>query len=444
MDFPAAEDRAAACTALADTVHAQAQVRDYLVIDTPGHDSYLTRLAHTMADSLITPLNDSFVDLDVLATVDPTTLAVTGTSHYSQMVEDARSQRQLLDNVVFDWIVLRNRLSNLGSRNKRLVGEGLQDLAQRLNFRVVDGLAEEAIFREFYPRGLTALDDLNEKTLGTRPTLSHATARLEIDNLLAALRLSAGREQGTPRPGTATRPRRSASGSGVGQGRRRLCPKPARERGRRRGAGNWARDERRTPAGAMPAKVSDSDARDGHRRIGERRRGGEPVGRRDVEAHGVGDRARRAARRSRRSSAAGRRSRRTRRTIGRRRCAPWSRSARAAVRTSGARPRRRRWRRRSARRRRRRRRASGSSPRSAKARLTAGLKCAPDTGPNIRIRTTRMAPVGSVLHSSASATLPPASRCAMMPEPTTVASRNAVPSASATARRASDGISVGS
>jgi chromosome partitioning protein len=190
MDFPAAEDRAAACTALADTVHAQAQVRDYLVIDTPGHDSYLTRLAHTMADSLITPLNDSFVDLDVLATVDPTTLAVTGTSHYSQMVEDARSQRQLLDNVVFDWIVLRNRLSNLGSRNKRLVGEGLQDLAQRLNFRVVDGLAERVIFREFYPRGLTALDDLNEKTLGTRPTLSHATARLEIDNLLAALRLS--------------------------------------------------------------------------------------------------------------------------------------------------------------------------------------------------------------------------------------------------------------
>jgi chromosome partitioning protein len=189
MDFPAAEDRAAACTALADTVHAQAQVRDYLVIDTPGHDSYLTRLAHTMADSLITPLNDSFVDLDVLATVDPATLAVTGTSHYSQMVEDTRSQRQLLDNVVFDWIVLRNRLSNLGSRNKRLVGDALQDLGQRLNFRAIDGLAERVIFREFFPRGLTALDDLNETTLGTRPTLSHATARLEIDNLLAALRL---------------------------------------------------------------------------------------------------------------------------------------------------------------------------------------------------------------------------------------------------------------
>jgi chromosome partitioning protein len=188
-DFPAVEDRAIGYKNLADTVHLQASRYDFIVMDTPGHDSYLTRLAHSMADTLITPLNDSFVDFDVLATVDPTTFAVAGTSHYAQMVEDMRSQRQLLDGVRFDWIVLRNRLSNLGSRNKRLVGEGLQQLSQRLNFRCVEGLAERVIFREFYPRGVTALDDLDESTLGTRPTLSHATARLEIDNLLAALQL---------------------------------------------------------------------------------------------------------------------------------------------------------------------------------------------------------------------------------------------------------------
>jgi len=188
-DFPATEDRAAECKALADTVHLQANSCDFIIIDTPGHDSYLTRLAHSMADTLITPLNDSFVDFDVLASVDPATFAVTGTSHYAQMVEDARSQRQLLDSITFDWIVLRNRLSNLGSRNKRLLGEGLQQLSQRLNFRVIEGLAERVIFREFYPRGLTALDDLDESTLGTRPTLSHATARLEIDNLIGELQL---------------------------------------------------------------------------------------------------------------------------------------------------------------------------------------------------------------------------------------------------------------
>ena len=56
---------------------------DFVVIDTPGHDSPLMRLAHSMADILVTPLNDSFVDLDVLGSLDPDTLEVTGTSHYA-------------------------------------------------------------------------------------------------------------------------------------------------------------------------------------------------------------------------------------------------------------------------------------------------------------------------------------------------------------------------
>jgi chromosome partitioning protein len=176
--------------ALTDAVDALEQSHSFIVIDTPGHDSHLMRRAHAMADTLITPLNDSFVDLDVLGTVDPETLGVTGTSHYAEMVDEARRQRQLLDHVTTDWIVLRNRLSTLGSRNKRLVGEGLQELSQRLNFRCIEGLAERVIFREFYPRGLTAVDDLDEITLGTRPTMSHVTARLEIENLLGAMGLA--------------------------------------------------------------------------------------------------------------------------------------------------------------------------------------------------------------------------------------------------------------
>jgi len=190
VDYPTEEDEAAACKVLSETVDALAQSHSFIVIDTPGHDSDLMRRAHAMADTLITPLNDSFVDLDVLGTVDPETLGITGTSHYAQMVEDARSQRQLLDGMTPDWIVLRNRLSTLGSRNKRLVGEGLQELSQRLNFRCIEGLAERVIFREFYPRGLTAVDDLDEITLGTRPTMSHVTARLEIENLLSAIGLA--------------------------------------------------------------------------------------------------------------------------------------------------------------------------------------------------------------------------------------------------------------
>ena len=77
--------------------------------------------------------------------------------------------------------------ATFSSRNKRYVGDALQDLSQRLGFRCIEGLAERVIFREFYPRGLTAVDDLDELTLGTRPTMSHVTAQLEVQGLLASL-----------------------------------------------------------------------------------------------------------------------------------------------------------------------------------------------------------------------------------------------------------------
>src|SRR5215475_6024701 len=108
----------------AEAVTAVERSHDFVIVDTPGTDSYLTRLAHSMADTLITPLNDSFVDLDVLGTVDATTFAVTGESHYAAVVRDARRHRRLFDGTRIDWVVGRNRPSALGSRNKRLVGEG--------------------------------------------------------------------------------------------------------------------------------------------------------------------------------------------------------------------------------------------------------------------------------------------------------------------------------
>ncbi len=162
---------------------------DFVVIDTPGSDSYMMRLAHSMADTLITPLNDSFVDFDVLGLVDPANFATIGVSHYAEMVREARRQRRLVDGGMTDWIIVRNRLSTLGSRNKRLVGEGVVQLAKQLGFRTADGFAERVVYREFFPRGLTALDDLNEDTLGVRPTVSHVTARDEVKALIDSLRL---------------------------------------------------------------------------------------------------------------------------------------------------------------------------------------------------------------------------------------------------------------
>jgi len=183
------ENEAAEFGEFASAIDAIEHTHDFIVIDTPGHDSYLMRLAHSMADTLITPLNDSFVDFDVLATVDPVTFTVTSTSHFSDMVREARRQRRVVDHATIDWVVVRNRLSMLGSRNKRLVGEGLHDLSLQLGFRAIDGFAERVIFREFYLRGLTALDSLDEETLGTRPNLSHVTARQAVDALVRSLKL---------------------------------------------------------------------------------------------------------------------------------------------------------------------------------------------------------------------------------------------------------------
>ena len=175
--------------AFAEAVSAVEQTHDFVVIDTPGSDSYLMRLAHSMADTLITPLNDSFVDFDVLGVIDQNSFEVAGVSHYAEMVREARRQRRLVDGGLTDWVVVRNRLSTLSSRNKRLVGEGVEGLAKQLGFRAIDGFAERVVYREFFPRGLTALDDLTEDTLGARPSTSHATARDEVKLLIEALRL---------------------------------------------------------------------------------------------------------------------------------------------------------------------------------------------------------------------------------------------------------------
>src|SRR6201747_1074529 len=170
-----------------DAVSTVERTFDFIVIDTPGSDSYLMRLAHSMADTLVTPINDSFLDFDVLGTVDAANYSVTGESHYAEMVRDARRKRRQLDGSTTDWIVVRNRLSMLGSRNKQLVASGLKELSLRLGFRAIDGFAERVVYREFFPRGLTALDELNEATLGTPPSLGHVTAGEEVRGLLGQL-----------------------------------------------------------------------------------------------------------------------------------------------------------------------------------------------------------------------------------------------------------------
>jgi len=183
------ENEAAEFGGFAAAINAVEHSHDFVVVDTPGNDTYLMRLAHAMADTLVTPLNDSFLDFDVLGTLDPATFEVTGASHYAKMVRHARRQRRIVDGGLTDWIVVRNRLALLGSRNKKLVGQCLDRLGLRLGFRATEGFSERVVFREFFPHGLTALDNLDEITLGSRPNLSHLTARQEVRALIDALKL---------------------------------------------------------------------------------------------------------------------------------------------------------------------------------------------------------------------------------------------------------------
>jgi chromosome partitioning protein len=162
---------------------------DFVVIDTPGSDTFLNRMAHRIADTLVTPMNDSFVDFDVLARIDPVSHEILELSQYATAVRDARRQRRQTDNAIVDWIVVRNRMANISSRNEQKIDTCLRNLSIQLGFRLADGISERVVFREFFPIGLTALDDFEEHVLGSKPTLSHLAARQEIRQLLTALRL---------------------------------------------------------------------------------------------------------------------------------------------------------------------------------------------------------------------------------------------------------------
>ncbi len=164
------------------------QGHDFIVIDCPGGNTHLAHLAHATANTLITPLNDSFVDLDLLGQVNPDTYAVESLSCYAESVWESRKLRGMAGLPALDWVVLRNRISTIFSKNRQRLDQALTQLAKRLAFRYVAGLSERVIYRELFPKGLT-LADLTEVDDGPRLTMSHVAARHELRRLLNDLRL---------------------------------------------------------------------------------------------------------------------------------------------------------------------------------------------------------------------------------------------------------------
>jgi len=156
---------------------------DFIVIDCPGNDTYLSRLAHALADTLVTPLNDSFVDLDLLGEVSPINFQVKKLSFYTEMVWDSRKFRSASGKPPMDWVVVRTRLASLDSRNNKRVHDALDALQKRIMFRYVPGLYERVIYKELFPSGLTILD------LEKVNSLSHVAARQEVRSLVDSLNL---------------------------------------------------------------------------------------------------------------------------------------------------------------------------------------------------------------------------------------------------------------
>ena len=177
-----------------------AEGADFVIIDTPGRDDQYARQAIVRADTLVTPINDSFVDLDLIGEVDAETYRVRRPSFYAELVWNSRTQRAKAHGASVDWVVLRNRMQHIEARNMRRVGEAMNELSRRVGFRIIPGLGERVIYRELFPKGLTLLDLQAIGEVG----LAHIAARQELREMIAGLAL--------PEPGAL--PARSAAMAG--------------------------------------------------------------------------------------------------------------------------------------------------------------------------------------------------------------------------------------
>ena len=162
---------------------------DFLIFDTPGRDDPFARHIAVSADTLVTPLNDSFVDFDLIGQVDPETFKVRRLSFYAELIWEARKKRALATihsgRKEMDWVVVRNRTQHIEGRNMRRIETALTELSKRVGFRIANGLSERVVYRELFPAGLTLLDKQHLGELNTR----HLIARQEMRALVAGLNL---------------------------------------------------------------------------------------------------------------------------------------------------------------------------------------------------------------------------------------------------------------
>lgn len=193
---PLANDQNAAMALFREAVDMAMGDSDLLIIDTPGSDTEVSRAAHIQADLVVTPMNDSFVDFDVLGMVDPVSLRLLRPSHYTQEVLHARAVRSE-HNRRLDWVVLRNRLSGADNNNRQRMEKALETLADDVGFRIGATLRERVGYREMFPFGLT-LADVAAKVKPGAVAMAKQAAREEVNALVACLNLFPDSKAATP------------------------------------------------------------------------------------------------------------------------------------------------------------------------------------------------------------------------------------------------------
>jgi chromosome partitioning protein len=158
---------------------------NYIVVDVGGHDSALARRAIYLADTIVTPVNDSFIDLDMLGRIDPRSGELRTLGTFARLVEHLKEPGLQLRERALDWVVMQNRSRSLATKNERKVLDALNRISPVAGFRLVPGLRERVVYRELFPMGLTLFD------LEQIPDLGRAqpAARDEIFAMLDALNL---------------------------------------------------------------------------------------------------------------------------------------------------------------------------------------------------------------------------------------------------------------
>lgn len=169
---------------VSDKIKELSQIYDAIIIDTPGSKNYLFDEAHFHADTLITPISDSLIDLNAIADIDLDSKTIGKPGHYAAFVWEVKKQLAAKGHAYLNWIVVGNKTSTYNSKNKNIVFEYLEKLGKLFGFRFTPGLKDRIIYKELFLMGLTVLD-MQHPDLRMKMTMSHLAAKREVKSVSA-------------------------------------------------------------------------------------------------------------------------------------------------------------------------------------------------------------------------------------------------------------------